>query len=129
MAEGIIKVRSEKNFDAVLGSVLDSIRGRGIKIFGIIDHRKNAEEAGMELGNSTLVIFGNPKAGTKLMQDSIGISIDLPMRILVSGADGDVTVSYYNPLYLAKRHDLKDSLDAINSISGLMYDIAKEAKA
>ena len=129
MAEGIIKVTAKKNFDAVLESVLDSIRRRGIAIFGIIDHRKNAEEAGMELENSTLVIFGNPKAGTKLMQDSISISIDLPMRILVSGADGDVTMRYYNPLYLAKIHGLKDSLDAINLISGLMYDITSEAKA
>lgn len=129
MAEGIIKVTAKKNFDAVLESVLDSIRKRGIMIFGIIDHRKNAEEAGMELENSTLVIFGNPKAGTKLMQDSISISIDLPMRLLVSGADGDVTMRYYNPLYLAKMHGLKDSLDAINLISGLMYDITREAKA
>lgn len=129
MAEGIIKVTAKKNFDAVLESVLDSIRRRDIAIFGIIDHRKNAEEAGMELENSTLVIFGNPKAGTKLMQDSISISIDLPMRILVSGADGDVTMRYYNPLYLAKMHGLKDSLDAINLISGLMYDITSEAKA
>ena len=129
MAEGIIKVTAKKDFDAVLESILDSIRRRGITIFGIIDHRKNAEEAGMRLENSTLVIFGSPKAGTKLMQDSISISIDLPMRILVSGADGDVTMRYYNPLYLAKMHGLKDSLDAINLISGLMYDITREAKA
>lgn len=127
MADGLIRVRSIYDFETTLGNALAAIKNRGITIFSVIDHGKNAKEAGLELRKSALIIFGNAKTGTVLMQDKPSIAIDLPLRLLVDEEDGKVMLRYYNPLYLAKKHEIDKGLIAINKISGLLNQIVMEA--
>ncbi|MCL4372059.1 DUF302 domain-containing protein [Candidatus Marsarchaeota archaeon] len=127
MVDGLIKVTSDDAFETVLERAVEAIEKRNIRIFAILDHKKNAESVGMEMGNATVIIFGNPEAGTKLMQDRPSIAIDLPLRLLISSEDGKTALRYYNPLHLAKEHKLNDNLDLINKLSGLLNAIVMEA--
>ena len=127
MVDGLVRVSSEEAFDTVLKRATAAIEKRNIHIFAIIDHRKNAEAAGMDMDNATLIIFGSPEAGTKLMQDKLSIAIDLPLRLLISREDDKTMLRYYNPLHMAKEHKLNRNLDVINKVSGLLNAIVMEA--
>ncbi|MCL5680078.1 MAG: DUF302 domain-containing protein [Candidatus Marsarchaeota archaeon] len=127
MVDGLIKVESKYDFGTTLEKAIAAIRKRNITVFSVIDHRKNATDAGLELGNETLIIFGNAQAGTKLMQDKPSIGIDLPLKLLVSEEDGKTVLRYYNPLHLGKVHQLDKNLDVINNISGMLGSIVDEA--
>ncbi len=127
MVDGLIKVTSEYGFAETFQRAQNAIKSRGMELFSIIDHRKNAEDAGLELGECKLLIFGSANAGTKLMQDKISIAIDLPLRLLISEEEGKVVLRYYNPLHLAKVHKLDSNLDTINKVSGALNAIVMEA--
>jgi uncharacterized protein (DUF302 family) len=86
------------------------VEARGMKVFTTIDHSGEARARGLELRETKLVIFGDPKTGTPLMQAAPLAALDLPLKVLVF-ADGDWTcVSYTKPSELAARYGLSDEL-------------------
>jgi uncharacterized protein (DUF302 family) len=88
------------------------ISAKGMKLFGVIDQAAEAREAGLTLRETTLVIFGSPKAGTPVMAAVPLSALDLPLKVLI-WADGDQTkVSYYAPSALAASHHLSADLAA-----------------
>jgi len=90
----------------------DMISAKGMKLFAVIDQAAEAREAGLTLRETTLVIFGSPKAGTPVMAASPLSALDLPLKALI-WADGDQTkVSYYSPAALAAGHHLAADLAA-----------------
>jgi len=100
--------------------MLDS---KGVKIFALIDHGGEAEKVGLKMPPTKLLIFGNPKAGTPIMQASPSSALDLPLKILVSeDAAGDVWISYNSPAYLEERHiiphELMPNLGVIEALAG-----------
>lgn len=104
------------------------IHAKGMTLFTVVDHQKNAEGVGMKLGEAKLVIFGNPKMGTKLMQGNIQAGLDLPIRILVySDVNAKTQIAYRKGDFLSKAHGLKmpdliskmnNALDAITTKAG-----------
>lgn len=94
---------------ARLGAVLAA---RGIKLFAIVDHSGEAHASGLELRDTKLVIFGNPQAGTPVMNDAPLAALDLPLKILV-WADGLATkVSYTCPNELVVRYGVPQEIVA-----------------
>jgi uncharacterized protein (DUF302 family) len=88
------------------------ISAKGMKLFAVIDQAAEARQVGLTLRETTLVIFGSPKAGTPVMAASPLSALDLPLKVLI-WADGDQTkVSYYAPAALAARHHLGADLEA-----------------
>jgi len=82
-----------------------------VTLFALVDHSGEAEEAGMKMPPTKLLIIGNPRAGTPLMLAAPSIAIDLPLRILVwEDADQKTWVSYNSPAYLQERHSLPTAL-------------------
>jgi uncharacterized protein (DUF302 family) len=87
------------------------LQAKGVMLFAIVDHSGEAAKVGMTMRPTKLLIFGNPKAGTPLMQASPSIAIDLPLKILVAEDEkGKVLISYNSPEYLQKRHNLPADL-------------------
>lgn len=85
------------------------LEAKGIKVFGRVDHAANAKGAGLELPPTELLVFGNPKLGTPLMQSNRHIGIDLPMKALAwQDADGKVYLAYTDPEELEDRYDIDD---------------------
>jgi uncharacterized protein (DUF302 family) len=88
------------------------LSAKGVKVFAVIDQSAAAQEVGQELRETTLVIFGNPAAGTPVMVAEPFAALDLPLKVLI-WADGDQTkVTYYSPAAIAARYNLDDKLAA-----------------
>jgi uncharacterized protein (DUF302 family) len=98
-------------------------------VFTRIDHAAGAAEAGLTLRPTELLIFGNAKGGTPLMQSNQTIGIDLPLKALVwQDASGKTWLSYNDPGWLAKRHGLGPEVDpAVNTIAATLSAVARKA--
>jgi uncharacterized protein (DUF302 family) len=106
------------------GSVNDTViklqgllADRDMKVFAIIDQSDEARQAGLELRDTTLVFFGNPRAGTPVMTEVPLAALDLPLKVLVWSDEGTTKVSYTNPKCLAERYDL--SADLARALAGI----------
>ncbi|MCH8904102.1 MAG: DUF302 domain-containing protein [Bacteroidetes bacterium] len=79
----IIKAISAFSVDKTLERLIQLIEQKGLQVFTTIDHQQGALDAGLILRPTTVLIFGNPKIGTALIQNKQSIALDLPMKILV----------------------------------------------
>ncbi|MEM9267095.1 MAG: DUF302 domain-containing protein [Cyanobacteria bacterium P01_F01_bin.13] len=105
------------------------LEAKGLNIFATVDHTQNAVGAGLELRPTRVVIFGNPKVGTPLMQCQQTIAIDLPQKVLIWEDDqGQVQLAYNDPHYLGGRHRLDGcGVEAIKTISGALSNLTDGA--
>ena len=88
------------------------IAAKGMQLFAAIDQRAAAHQAGLELRETVLLLFGNPAAGTPVM-DAVPLSaLDLPLKLLIWDDEGTTRVSYVAPAALAARYDLPPALAA-----------------
>jgi uncharacterized protein (DUF302 family) len=85
---------------------------KGLKVFDVIDQRAEAVKVGMDLRETTLVLFGNPAAGTPVMVAAPLSALDLPLKVLIWDDAGQTKVTYYGPAALAARYDLDADLTA-----------------
>jgi uncharacterized protein (DUF302 family) len=101
--------------------LLELLGSKGLKVFAVIDQQAEARAVGLELRETTLVVFGNPAAGTGVMATSPLAALDLPLKILVwAEPDRGTLVSYVAPTTLAARYGLSpESEAALEPISGL----------
>jgi uncharacterized protein (DUF302 family) len=104
---GTITLRSSHGFATTLERLATALESKGITVFARIDHAAGAAGVGLELRPTTLVVFGNPAAGTPLMQAAQTAGLDLPLKALVwQDAQGEVMLSYNDPAWIAARHQL-----------------------
>ena len=107
--EVVTKVSPRSVVDTV-SRLSEMAAARGMKVFAVIDHSREAMENGLELRDTKVVLFGSPAAGTPVMKSAPLVALDLPLRVLV-WADGDQTkVSYTAPRALAARYYLSEEL-------------------
>jgi uncharacterized protein (DUF302 family) len=116
--DGLITKKSALPPGETMDRLEAAVRGKGLTVFARVDHSGAAASIGMPLRFTQLLIFGNPKGGTPLMQSRQTIGIDLPLKLLVwQDEPGDVWVSYDDPAYLAARHAVTDRADTLNAPS------------
>jgi uncharacterized protein (DUF302 family) len=109
--EGIIKIPSNHSVDETVDKLKTILQSKGVKLFALIDHGGEAEEVGLKMPPTKLLIFGIPKSGTPLMLAAPSIAIDLPLKILIAeDSQGKVWISYNSSEYLKARHDLPQNL-------------------
>jgi len=104
---------------------------KGLSIFQVIDHAQNAKNSEMELLPTTLVVFGNPKMGTVLMQCNQTMGMDLPLKMLFyTDYEGNHWISYTNPEYYTLKHNIKDKncLEVIKKANIALQVLADEMK-
>ena len=108
-----------------------AVTTRGISIMARIDHAVAAAVIGMELRPTEVLIFGNPRAGTPLMQAVQTIGIDLPLKALVWQDEGGTTwLAYDDPQWLAQRHGIDAGLDqTLQAMADALGAVAREATA
>ena len=95
-----------------VGRLCDIIAAKGLKLFAVIDHSGEARANGLELRDTTVVIFGSPQAGTPVMQAAPLVALDLPLKVLVWADGNECKVSYTSPAALACRYGLPDEMAA-----------------
>jgi uncharacterized protein (DUF302 family) len=107
MMDGLVTLPSPFGGQETLSRLLAAITGRKLEVFATIDHALAAKKAGLELGFSSLVIFGRAEAGTPLMHLAPTLAIDLPLKVLVWKDDVEKAWLTYNaPIWFARRHRL-----------------------
>jgi uncharacterized protein (DUF302 family) len=126
--DGLITVRSNFGPADTAKRLEADVRARGLTVFAHIDHAAGAERVGLALRPTDLLIFGNAKGGTPLMQVAQTTGIDLPLKALVwQDESGTTWLSYDEPVWIAERHGLGHSVDA--SIHALTTAVAAIANA
>ncbi|WGF87403.1 DUF302 domain-containing protein [Marinivivus vitaminiproducens] len=106
-AEDWITRESASSVDATADRLVEAVEGAGATLFARVDHAAGAQSVGQELPPTTLVIFGNPKVGTAIMQADPRAGLDLPMRVLVWQEDGRTMIGYEDPEALKARYAIE----------------------
>ena len=126
--DGLISVKSSHDVKVTADRLEDILKKKGMNVFIRIDHSAGAEKVGKKLRPTELVVFGNPKVGTPLMQCNQSVGIDLPQKALIWQDDkGQVWLSYNDPNYLAQRHGLSQCAEVIKKVEKALSNFAKAA--
>jgi uncharacterized protein (DUF302 family) len=130
-ADGLTTMRSSHGPKDTMNRVENEVKAKGMTVFARIDHAAGAAEVGLPLPPTELLIFGNAKAGTPLMQSTQTIGIDLPLKALVwQDGSGNTWLSYNDPSRLAKRHGLGDEVEAtVSAMTTALEAVARTATA
>ncbi len=127
-SDGLITVDSQYSVKETADRLESVLVKAGMTIFNRIDHSRGASSVGKELRPTVLLIFGNPRLGTVLMQCSQAAGIDLPQKALLWEDDtGQVHLSYNDPGYLADRHNLAGCSEVVAKITGALKNFAAKA--
>jgi len=125
---GLVSIKSAHSVKKTADRLESAIKAKGMKVFNRVDHAKGARSVNKILRPTELIIFGNPKIGTVLMQCKQSVGIDLPQKALVwEDSTGQVWLSYNNPQYLAERHQIKQCGEVIKKIKNALGNFAKAA--
>ncbi len=130
-ANGLIVKKSALDFNETYTKLKNTIDANpNLSILLELDHSKNAASVGLELNPTRIILFGNPKLGTLLMQNKQTVNIDLPQKISVyQDASNEVAIAYNDPLYLKERHGLDGNLEVLDKISTALDKITTMAIA
>jgi uncharacterized protein (DUF302 family) len=126
--DGLTIVESKYSTEETVNRLINIFNKKGLTIFKRVNHKQGAAGINMELPPTTVLIFGNPKLGTPLMQCAPTVAIDLPQKMLVwKNAGEDVSIAYNSPAYLKKRHNIEGCNKELNKISTALNNMAQKA--
>jgi len=127
--EGLTVLSSSFDPKTAMNRLIAAVEKRGITILACIDHAAAAEKFGLALRPTELLIFGNPRVGTAIMQTVQSTGIDLPLKALVwLDADGKTWLGYSNPVWIAARHHIgAGSETTTQAMTAALTAVAKEA--
>ena len=130
MAEnGLTTISSQHSVKATIDRLESAAKAKGMTIFARVDHAAGATSVGLSLRPTELLIFGNARGGTPLMQLAQTVGIDLPLKALAwEDAAGKTWLSYNEPAWLAERHGVEEQGAAVaNTLANAIAGLAKEA--
>ena len=126
--EGLTSIQSSFAPKATMDRLDAEIRAKGLNVFARIDHASGAAEVGLTLAPTELIIFGNARGGTPLMQSVQTIGIDLPLKALVwQDASGKTWLSYNEPRWIAQRHGVANAEQVVSRMNALLTAMARKA--
>ncbi len=124
-AQGVITKISSKSFEDTYNTLVEIITNNpNLKIIAQLDHQVNAGKVDLKLNPTRIILFGNPKLGTPLMQNAQIIGLDLPQKILVwQNDEGVVHVSYNDPEFLKVRYDITGNKEVLATVAKALNTI------
>jgi uncharacterized protein (DUF302 family) len=127
--DGLTTVRSHHGPKETMDRLEAAVRAKGMTVFARIDHAAGAAEAGLALRATELLVFGNARGGTPVMQAVQTMGIDLPLKALVwQDASGNTWLSWNEPQWLAQRHGSNPAIDAaLGAMSAALAALADES--
>ncbi len=131
-ADNELKIVSKVSTRSVADTVsrLTQLLGtKGLKLFAVIDQRSEARDVGLELRDTTLVIFGSPRQGTPVMEAEPLLALDLPLKVVVWDDNGTTRVTYYSPDSLAARYQLEPAVAGNLAGIGPLTDMLVQGEA
>ena len=126
--DGMIDVQSKYSVQQTADRLELILKDKGMKVFNRLKHSEGAAKVGIELRETELILFGNPKVGSPLMKCQQSVAIDLPQKALIwKDGQGKVWLSYNDPRYLEKRHKITGCEAVISKIEKALAGIAGAA--
>jgi uncharacterized protein (DUF302 family) len=126
VANGVVTKLSPWSVSDTVARLSAVVTARGMKVFAVIDHSGEAEDAGLQLRDTKVVIFGSPAAGTPVMVSAPLAALDLPLKVLVWEDEHTTKLSYTAPTALAARYeldgDLASRLAGIDGVTDVVID-------
>ena len=114
-------------FEETVVALQKELNSRGITIFATIDHKKAAEAVGKSMPPATVLIVGNPKVGTALMQENPRLAIELPLKILIYKEEKIVRIRYEKISAIAEKYHIKQNFATAEKIDTAMQQLIKLA--
>jgi len=126
--DGLISIKSKYSVDETLDRLESVVKGKGLTVFARIDHTAGANKVDKELRPTKLLVFGNPKVGTLMMQSNQTAGIDLPMKALAwEDGTGQVWLTYNSAKYIANRHHITDREETVQKMTGALRKFTSHA--
>jgi uncharacterized protein (DUF302 family) len=126
--EGLTSIGSRFGPKETMDRLQAEIRAQGMTVFARIDHAAGAAEVGLTLQPTELIIFGNARGGTPLMQSAQTVGIDLPLKALVwEDASGKTWLSYNEPGWIAQRHSVANAEQVVSKMASALSAISRKA--
>ena len=114
-------------FEETVAALQKTLNSKGITIFATIEHHKAAEAVGESMQPATVLIVGNPKVGTALMQENPRLAIELPLKILIYEEDKTVNIRYEKISAIAEKYHIKQNFSAAEKIDTAMLQLIKSS--
>ena len=128
LPRGLVTIMSLNSVAITTERLKANITNKGFTILATIDHAVNANSVGLSLSPSVLILFGNPKAGTPLLEAKPTLGIDLPQKFLVWSDENGITwIGYNHPSYLFARHQIANKQPTAKKIAQILRSLAEEA--
>ena len=128
--QGLTTIKSSHAPRETMNRLEAAVTAKGLTVFARIDHAEGASAVGLSLRPTEVLIFGNAKGGTPLMQAVQTIGIDLPLKALVwQDAAGDTWLSWNDPAWLVARHGASGAEAVAGKLGAVLDDVAKAATA
>ena len=126
--EGLTSIRSRFGPKNTMDRLQAQIRFQGMTVFARIDHAAGAAKVELTLAPTELIIFGNARGGTPLMQSVQTVGIDLPLKALVwEDASGTTWLSYNEPGWIAQRHSVANAEQVVSKMAATLSAISRTA--
>ncbi|MDE5603349.1 MAG: DUF302 domain-containing protein [Helicobacter sp.] len=120
-------IKSKYDFNTTYENTKKFLIQKNMPIFAEFDHGKNAKEVGLELNSTKVIVFGNPKVGTFLMQENPEISLELPLKISIwEDAQNNAYIAYTDIKKLAKEYNIKNN-QVVENINKFLQEIVKNS--
>ena len=117
----IIKKSSPFSAGETLDRLENILTSKGLTVFTRVNHAAGAKNVGIDMTDSELIIFGNPKLGTPLMLENPQMGLDLPLKALAyTDASGQTYLTYTAPATLQDRHDISENTGIIAKMTGAL---------
>jgi uncharacterized protein (DUF302 family) len=128
IADGLVNVPSAFSVEETANRLENILNEKGMTVFKIISHSEGASSVGIELRETELFIFGNPKVGSPLMKCQQSVAIDLPQKALIwKDENSRVWISYNDPEYLKERHNITGCEEILSKIGKALSGLTKAA--
>jgi uncharacterized protein (DUF302 family) len=124
---GLVVIQSAHPFGETERRLIQAIEAAGLKVAARVDHEANAKSVGLQLPPTALLLFGNPRAGTVLMEQQRAIGIDLPLKMLIWEDEGKIKLAYNDPAYLGRRHGIDGNTPVLAQVSQALRKFAAAA--
>jgi len=112
-------------FEETVVALQKTLNSKGITVFATIEHHKAAEAVGESMSPATVLIVGNPKVGTALMQENPLLAIELPLKILIYEEGKTVNIRYEKVAAIAEKYHIKQNFSTAEKIDAAMQQLIK----
>ena len=112
-------------FEETVVALQKTLNSKGITVFATIEHHKAAKAVGESMSPATVLIVGNPKVGTALMQENLLLAIELPLKILIYEEGKTVNIRYEKVAAIAEKYHIKQNFNTAERIDAAMQQLIK----